>query len=171
MYVSVMKPSEFNHIVLPMRNELLSYALSVTGSADNAEDLVQEVMLRLWNKREQLEAEDKLKSLAITMIHNLFLDQQRHESHTATMPEQIDIAVNDRSAELRDEARLIRNIVDQLPPLQQQIFRMKEIEGYTAEEIMQITGCSADNLRRNLSRARTKIRETYIKIMMKGSKL
>ena len=34
-----MKQSEFNHIVLPMRNELLSYALSVTGSADNAEDL------------------------------------------------------------------------------------------------------------------------------------
>ena len=41
----------------------------------------------------------------------------------------------------------------------------------SAEEIMQITGCTADNLRRNLSRARTKIRETYIKIMMKGSKL
>ena len=94
------------------------------------------------------------------MIHNLFLDQQRHENHTATMPERIDIAINDRSAELRDEARLIRNIVDQLPPLQQLIFRMKEIEGYTADEIMQITGCSADNLRRNLSRARTKIRET-----------
>ena len=138
-----MKPSEFNHIVLPMRNELLSYALSVTGSADNAEDLVQEVMLRLWNMRSRLDSGDKLKSLAI----------------------------NDRSAELRDEARLIRNIVNQLPPLQQQIFRMKEIEGYTADEIMQITGCTADNLRRNLSRARTKIRETYIKIMMKGSKL
>ena len=45
---------------------------------------------------------------------------------------------------------------------------MKEIEGYTADEIMLITGCTADNLRRNLSRARTKIRETYIKIMMKG---
>ena len=46
---------------------------------------------------------------------------------------------------------------------------MKEVEGYTADEIMQITGCTADNLRRNLSRARMKIRETYIKIMMKGT--
>ena len=163
-----MKVNEFNHIVLPMRTELLSYALSVTGSADNAEDLVQEVMLRLWNKREQLEAEDKLKSLAITMIHNLFLDQQRHEIHTATMPERIDIAVNDRSAELRDEARLIRNIVDQLPPLQQQIFRMKEIEGYTADEIMRITGCSAANLRKNLSRARIAIRTQFIHITRQG---
>lgn len=42
---------------------------------------------------------------------------------------------------------------------------MKEIEGYEAEEIMQITGCSADNLRKNLSRARLKIRDTYMKIM------
>lgn len=166
-----MKINEFNHIVLPMRTELLSYALSVTGSADNAEDLVQEVMLRLWNKREQLEAGDKLKSLAITMARNLFLDQQRHESHKAAMPDRIDIAVDDRSTDLRDEARLIRQIVSQLPPLQQQIFKMKEIEGYTADEIIQITGCTADNLRRNLSRARTKIRETYIKIMMKGTKL
>ena len=166
-----MKINEFNHIVLPMRTELLSYAQSVTGSADNAEDLVQEVMLRLWNKREQLEAGDKLISLAITMARNLFLDQQRHESHTAAMPDRIDIATDDRSTELRDEARLIRQIVSQLPPLQQQIFKMKEIEGYTADEIMQITGCTADNLRRNLSRARTKIRETYIKIMMKGTKL
>lgn len=37
-----MKPSEFNHIILPMRDELLGYALSVTRSEDNAEDLVQE---------------------------------------------------------------------------------------------------------------------------------
>ena len=163
-----MKPSEFNHIILPMRNELLGYALSVTGSADNAEDLVQEVMLRLWNMRSRLDSGDKLKSLAMTMTRNLFLDQKRHESHTAAMPKNIDIAVDDRRAELRDEAKLISKIVDQLPPLQQQIFRMKEIEGYTADEIMQITGCTADNLRRNLSRARMKIRETYIKIMMKG---
>lgn len=164
-----MKPSEFNHIILPMRDELLGYARSVTRSEDNAEDLVQEVMLRLWDMRERLSSEGRLKSLAMTMVRNMFLDQQRHESHSAAMPDKIDFAVDDRRAELRDETRIIRDIVAQLPPLQQQIFRMKEIEGYTAEEIMQITGCTADNLRRNLSRARTKIRETYIKIMMKGT--
>ena len=160
-----MKPSEFNHIILPMRDELLGYALSVTKSEDNAEDLVQEVMLRLWDMRSRLDSGGRLKSLAMTMIHNLYLDQLRHESHTAAMPDQVDIAVDDRRAELRDETRLIRDIVAQLPPLQQQIFRMKEIEGYTADEIMQITGCTADNLRKNLSRARLKIRETYMNIV------
>lgn len=67
-----MKPSEFNHIILPMRDELLGYALSVTRSEDNAEDLVQEVMLRLWDMRERLSSEGRLKSLAMTMVRNMF---------------------------------------------------------------------------------------------------
>lgn len=45
--------------------------------------------------------------------------------------------------ETLDEMALIRNIVEHLPPLQRQLFRMKEIEGYDAGEIMQITGCTA----------------------------
>jgi len=114
-----MRTEEFNHIILPMRSNLKAYALRLTESDDNAEDLVQEVMLRLWDMRLNIKAEDNL----------------------------------------------IKQIVAQLPPLQQQIFRMKEIEGYTADEIMQITGCTADNLRKNLSRARLKIRETYMNIV------
>ena len=77
----------------------------------------------------------------------------------------MEIAVDDLSAETKDSVRLVGRIVDQLPPLQRQIFRMKEIEGYEMEEIMQIVGCSADNLRKNLSRARLRIREVYMRIM------
>ena len=58
----------------------------------------------------------------------------------------------------------MRRIVDTLPALQRMIFRMKEIEGYDAGEIMQITGCSAENLRKNLSRARMRIREEFVRL-------
>ena len=160
-----MKIEEFNHIILPMRNDLKSYALRLTENDDYAEDLVQEVMLRLWKIRSQLETESNLKALAITIMRNKYYDQCRHEQRSETTDKVIEIPIEDKRAEQRDEIRLIQRIVNQLPPLQQQIFRMKEIEGYTAEEIMQITGCTADNLRKNLSRARLKIRETYINIM------
>ena len=60
------------------------------------------------------------------------------------------------------------DIIDHLPPLQQRLFRMKEIEGYTADEIMRITGCSAANLRKNLSRARIAIRTQFIHITRQG---
>ena len=159
-----MRTEEFKHIILPMRSPLKAYALRLTESDDNAEDLVQEVMLRLWDMRQNIQAEDNLTALAITIMRNKFYDQCRHEERIFTTDKVMEEAIEDRRAEQRDEVNLIKQIVAQLPPLQQ-IFRMKEIEGYTADEIMQITGCSADNLRKNLSRARLKIRETYINIV------
>ena len=159
-----MRTEEFKHIILPMRSHLKAYALRLTESDDNAEDLVQEVMLRLWDMRQNIQAEDNLTALAITIMRNKFYDQCRHEERIFTTDKVMEEAIEDRRAEQRDEVNLIKQIVAQLPPLQQ-IFRMKEIEGYTADEIMQITGCSADNLRKNLSRARLKIRETYINIV------
>ena len=59
---------------------------------------------------------------------------------------------------------MIRLIVDHLPPLQGRLFRMKEIEGYGNEEIMQITGCTPESLRQNLSRARRKIIADFAKL-------
>lgn len=158
-----MRTEEFKHIILPMRSDLKAYALRLTESDDNAEDLVQEVMLRLWDMRQNIKAENNLKALAI--MRNKFYDQCRHEERNFTTDKVMEVPIEDRRAEQRDEVNLIKQIVAQLPTLQQQIFRMKEIEGYTADEIMQITGCTADNLRKNLSRARLKIRETYMNIV------
>jgi RNA polymerase sigma-70 factor (ECF subfamily) len=78
-----------------------------------------------------------------------------------------DIATTDNTVELKDEISIIRSIVDTLPPLQAQVFRMKEIEGYENEELIKIIGCTLDSLRQNLSRARKKIREEFIKIRNK----
>ena len=72
-----MRTEEFNHIILPMRSNLKAYALRLTESDDNAEDLVQEVMLRLWDMRQNIQAEDNLKALAITIMRNKFYDQCR----------------------------------------------------------------------------------------------
>ena len=72
-----MRTEEFKHIILPMRSDLKAYALRLTESDDNAEDLVQEVMLRLWDMRQNIKAENNLKALAITIMRNKFYDQCR----------------------------------------------------------------------------------------------
>lgn len=162
-----MKPEEFNHIVLPMRKSLKDYSLRLTGNDDDAEDLVQEVMLRLWNMRTRILAESRIRALAYTIAKNLYYDKCRHDRICMrTGNEKLqEIGIEDLKAERNDEMLLIGRIVENLPPLQRQIFKMKEIEGYESEEIMQITGCTADNLRKNLSRARLRIRDTYTRIM------
>ena len=162
-----MKPEDFNHIVLPLRRSLRDYLQRLTGNDDDAEDIVQEVILRLWNMRSRIEAGANVSALAYTIARNLHRDRWRHQNSCRSEGEEMlqNVAVEDLRAERNDEMRLVGRIVESLPPLQQQIFRMKEIEGYESEEIMQILGCSADNLRKNLSRARLRIRNTYIRIM------
>lgn len=162
-----MKPEEFNHIVLPMRSKLKDYSLRLAGNDDDAEDLVQEVMLRLWSVSSRLKTEQNISAFAFTIARNMYYDKWRHNKvcRQADTDNQPDIAIEDLKAERNDEMKLIGRIIESLPPLQRQIFKMKEIEGYESSEIMQITGCTADNLRKNLSRARLRIRESYLKIM------
>ena len=144
---------DFIEVIVPMRERLLARAAAMTGNAGCAEDLVQETMLRLWDIHGRLDVRGDNEALAFTILRNKFIDSRRREKvrmrHATAPPE--DVA-------------LIRRIVDALPPLQRQTFRMKEIEGYEASEILEITSCTAEALRQNLSRARRTIREEYMRL-------
>lgn len=158
-----MKIEQFNIQFVSLRQELLAYALSLCHDGDQAEDLVQETLLRLWDSRSQAAQHANPKALAMAMLKNLLRDEWRHQQtrHEAHVDNP---ATEDNSVEAADEVELIRRIVDGLPPLQRQIFRMKELEGYDQQEIIAITGCSADSLRQNLSRARKQIRKEYLRL-------
>lgn len=162
---TIMKPEEFNRIIIPMRDELKGLARKLTGDDYSAEDLVQEVMLKLWSMRATLDRYENKRALAMTMLRNKYSDQWRHDRLEDGKASATGLTADDwHRAEAKDEADLIRLIVEHLPELQRQIFKMKEIEGYESSEIMKITGCTAESLRQNLSRARRKIREDFIKI-------
>lgn len=161
-----MKPDTFNREILPIRMRLMVRARQLTGDDGSAEDLVQEVMLRLWSMRDELDRHANPKALAMTILRNKANDRWRRcrlerESVQTVMP--CGTSEEER-AEAADDVRLIEHIVNGLPPLQSRIFRMKEMEGYEADEIMAITGCTSESLRQNLSRARRRIREEFIRI-------
>lgn len=163
-----MKPEEFNHIIIPMRASLEQLARKMTGDDSRAEDLVQEVMLKMWSIRDTLERYDSKEALAVAMLKNKARDLWRHDKmEQGTAAEGGEPAIEDLETEHADEVELIRRIVEHLPPLQQKLFRMKEIESYDSREIMQITGCTAESLRQNLSRARRKIISDYAKLTRK----
>ncbi len=162
---AIMKIETFNSITTPIRPRLVARARTLTGDDDTAEDIVQEVMLRLWNMRDKLENHGNIEALAMTILRNKTIDSWRRkrfeQDKTNAYAEPY---TEDNTVEETDQVRLIRAIVDRLPALQSTIFRMKEIEGYESGEIMQITGCTAESLRQNLSRARRKVREEFIRI-------
>ena len=161
-----MELKQFKIAVLPLRDKLLSYARKLTDDHSDAEDAVQEVMLKLWNLRPKLDEYHSIEALAMTMTHHTCMDilRGKHpdnlslDSVQAASP----VATPERLLEEKDEFSLMRHIISTLPPLQQTILRMKDVEEYETEEIAEITGCSSEAIRSNLSRARKKVRDIYL---------
>jgi RNA polymerase sigma-70 factor (ECF subfamily) len=165
-----MELNQFKITVVPLRGKLLNYARKLTDDSSDAEDVVQEVMLKLWNIRQKLEEYNSIEALAVRITHNLCMDMWRSKRTDQVSLDQVPVVsqtVNpERILEGNDEIRLMREIISSLPTLQQTIIRMKDIEEYETEEIAQITGCSSESIRSNLSRARKKVRDIYLKIKM-----
>lgn len=160
-----MELNEFKISVLPLRPKLLNYARKLTESPEDAEDAVQEVLLKLWNNRTELDQYRSIEAFAMTLTHNVCMDlwrRSRDNSPLDRLQTEAGDGTPDHLLELKDEVRLIRAIIDSLPPLQRTIMRMKDVEEYESEEIAQITGCSAEAIRSNLSRARKKVRDIYL---------
>lgn len=161
-----MELKQFKISVLPLRSKLLSYALKLTDESADAEDAVQEVMLKLWNIRQKLDEYHSVEALSMTMTRNACMDQWRSKHADTLSLDRVQAtsqtATPERLLEEKDEFRLMREIIASLPPLQQTIIRMKDVEEYETEEIAEITGCTAEAIRSNLSRARKKVRDIYL---------
>lgn len=165
-----MEIEEFNLHIVSLRHELLVAARRLSRDEDLAEDYVQEVLLKLWTKRDTLRQHPNYKALALTMIRNVHIDNWRHKQLEVSMGETRDIAATDE-IEKDDNITTISKIIETLPPLQARVFKMKELQGYDYEEIALILGCNEESLRQNISRARKRIREEFIRIQTKANRL
>lgn len=165
-----MELKQFKIDILPLRDRLTRYALRLTENHSDAEDVAQEVMLKLWNIRDKLHEYHSVEALAVRMTHNLCMDVWRKKrpdtlSIDQVSPINLSATTPERLLEEKDEMCLMHEIIHSLPPLQQTIIRMKDIEEYETAEIAEITGCNAESIRSNLSRARKKVRDIYLQVI------
>lgn len=153
--------------VLPIRPKLLHVAKKILQEDDEAEDAVQEVLLKLWRTRHLLEKYDNIAAFVTTTTKNHCLDRLKQKNRTETLNESHDSKASNDNPQLQLERKnseeILTLIIGKLPSLQQMIIRMKDIEEYEVEEIAQITGTKVEAVRMNLSRARKKVREEYLK--------
>ena len=157
----------YKGVILPMRPQLLMLARKMLDGEQEAEDAVQEVLLKLWAISDSLLQYDKPAAFATTVTKNHCLDRLKVRKRTDSLDEShADRAGSDTpylQLERKNTEDTIRRIIDTLPALQQAIIRMKDVEEYEVEEIAEITGTSPEAVRVNLSRARKKVREEYLK--------
>jgi RNA polymerase sigma-70 factor (ECF subfamily) len=162
----------FKITVLPLREKLMNISLRLLDEKADAEDVVQEVFLKLWHLRDKLDAYNSVEALAVMATKNLVLDKLKARRPTV---EAAGLWMQDSGeknpAELleqQDAVACVRELIKQLPSLQQTIIRMKDVEGYELQEIAEITGSRIEAVRTNLSRARKKIREQFIALNQSG---
>lgn len=158
----------FKAEILPIRDKLYHIAKKMLVEEDEAEDAVQEILLKLWHTRNTLEKYDNLAAFASTVTKNHCLDRIKVLKRTESLNETHYIQETTENPyiilERKSTHDLLQKIIKNLPTLQQAIIKMKDIEEYEVEEIAEITGTKVDAVRVNLSRARKKVREEYIKL-------
>lgn len=102
----------------------------------------------------------------MTMAHHICMDIWRGKRPDNLLLDNVQaaspVAIPEHLLEEEDEFRLIHEIIDTLPSLQQTILGMKNVEGHETEEIAEIMGCSSEAIRSDLSRARKKARDIYL---------
>ena len=163
-----MTPEEFKIQVLPLKHRLFRLALRMLGRVEEAEDTVQDAMVKLWNRRAELENYSSIEAFAMTITKNLCLDRIRSKGfQTERIPDMQALnATDDREERLEKEdfARFVRKIISHLPEQQKAIMQMRDIEGMEYEQIAEVMELNINAIRVNLSRARKKVRDTILKI-------
>ncbi len=157
---------EYKKIVVALRPSLLAVARRIIGNTQDAEDVVQDVCLKIWHFRDRIDPYENMEAYSTTMVKNLSIDKIRSRKPFADEQELIGREAGeqlpDSLLEEKEERDAIRRIIEMLPPLQQRILQMKDIEGYETGEISEAMGIAAEAVRNNLSRARKRIRELYL---------
>lgn len=133
-----------------------------------AEDVVQEVLVRIWQKRDSWHEIENMEAMTMKMTKNLALDKLKSKyNRTDSLPEYADwrddAAQPDEVTESNDMIERIRTIMNELPEKHRLVMQLRDIEGLSYEEISQALDMPMSQVKTNLFRARTHIREHLIK--------
>ncbi|HBL78001.1 MAG: hypothetical protein A2W90_01155 [Bacteroidetes bacterium GWF2_42_66] len=163
-----MTAKDFKIHILPVSNKLLRFAIQFLKDDEQAKDVVQDVFLKLWQKREELAKVENVEAFAMRMVRNRCLDMIRLNRSVPVEDDKIRRLNDgksdpDREMDLSETALLVRNAIEKLPEVQRQVMWLRDIEQMEYEEIAGITEMEINALRVNLSRARKKVRDELLK--------
>ena len=165
----------FHNDILPLKNELYRLALRITLNPAEAEDVVQETMMKVWNRRDEWERIESIEAFCLTICRNLSLDKVRRmdnqvQSLDATIdPSDSRVASNPEEQTMqRDRVQLVRQLIDQLPEKQRSVMQLRDIEGKSYRDIANILNISEEQVKINIFRARQTIKQRYLEIQEYG---
>ena len=164
-----MDAREFKQRFMPHYRLLYRVAYHLTGNAQDAEDLLQDLYLKLWQKRDNLSDEAMTEAYLVIMMRNLFVDQRRLKrldvsaelNNEDGLPDEQSL---DHQIDARDEVRQLEGLICELSERDAKVIKMHVMEERSYEEIERDTGLSQGNIRIIVMRTKKKLKERFSKI-------
>lgn len=161
-----MNTTSFRNDVLPVKDKLFRLALRITLNREDAEDIVQDTLVKVWRELQHDAQIDNIEAFSLTVCRNLCLDlKEKKEKKNIQFDEQM----HDRpdisplpSERMEKDERLtqLHRLIDSLPEKQRTAVQLRDIEGRSYKEIADIMQISESDVKVNIFRARKKIKDS-----------
>jgi len=165
----------FKMRVLPVKDKLYRFAFRFLKDEDEARDIVQEVLIKVWNKREDMNQLENMEAWCMRLTRNMSLDRLKSKQYknTHSMDDDFDVSGGEdqtpyRSVEVSDTMKNISRFISSLPDKQRQVIQLRDVEGYSYKEIVDILEIDMNQVKVNLFRARKAIKENLLNINAYG---
>lgn len=164
-----MQEISFRNDILPLKDKLFRLALRITFDRAEAEDIVQETMIRVWNKRNEWTQFGSVEAYCLTVARNLAIDRSElKDAQTVELSpemEQTDTTSNpyERLAS-KERMALIHRLIGRLPEKQRTVMQLRDIEGKSYKEIALLLDMTEEQVKVNLFRARQKVKQQFLEI-------
>ena len=168
-----MKSISFQTDILPLKNELFRVALRRTQNPAEAEDVVQETFIKVWNRRADWPGIESIEAFCLTICRNLSLDKLRHmDSHVESLSDSDSpftahhspLPTPEEQTVQRNRVELVRRLINALPEKQRTCVQLRDIEGKSYRDIATIMNISEEQVKVTIFRARQTIRERFSRL-------
>lgn len=164
-----MQEISFRNDILPLKDKLFRVALRITFDRAEAEDIVQETLIRVWNKRDEWTQFGSIEAYCLTVAKNLAIDRsERKDAQTVELTPDLEQASDASSPYERlvtkERMKLIHRLMSELPEKQRQIMQLRDIEDKSYKEIAVVLNLTEEQVKVNLFRARQKVKQKFIDI-------
>ena len=152
-----MDRKQFNKCVEQYADRLFRFAFASLRNREQAEDVVQESFARVWEKAKNIDFATA-KTYLFSTAHHAMIDEVRRNQRFASLEEQAPNVEQGRNTPYPDVNDILHKAIGTLPEAQRNALLLRDYEGYSYREIGDITGQSEAQVKVNIFRARTALK-------------
>ncbi len=161
----VMTHEAFLTLVIPLQRKLFRFVYHYLRNEEEAKDVVQDAIVKLWEKRDLLNTVVNLEAWCIKVAKNVMLDRAKYNSYRTTqyLHPHKESSIEKREegiqkVEMNDTVNSIQKMIDRLPEKYKLYIVLRDMEGYAYQEIAEIMAVNLSDVKIGIFRARQAIR-------------